>query len=97
MKSIIAAAALCRCDCLTGLGSGSNVRACRLGKRSPDRGRATIRSAPLPSRVDSAISGRTSGIRRIACTILRGEYVGADPDPFIRNDLARDPPNRNDD
>jgi hypothetical protein len=27
----------------------------------------------------------------------RGEYVGADPDPFIRNDLARDPPNRNDD
>lgn len=22
----------------------------------------------------------------------RGEYVGTDPDPFIRNDLARDPP-----
>ena len=26
-----------------------------------------------------------------------GEYVGTDPDPFIRNDLARDPPGRNDD
>jgi hypothetical protein len=26
-----------------------------------------------------------------------GEYVGTDPDPFIRNELARDPPNRNDD
>jgi|SwirhirootsSR2_FD_contig_51_1991882_length_528_multi_2_in_0_out_0_2 hypothetical protein len=26
-----------------------------------------------------------------------GEYVGTDPDPFIRNELARDPPGRNDD
>jgi hypothetical protein len=26
-----------------------------------------------------------------------GEYVGTDPDPFIRNDLARDPPGRNED
>jgi hypothetical protein len=25
-----------------------------------------------------------------------GDYVGADPDPFIRNDLARDPPGRED-
>ncbi len=25
-----------------------------------------------------------------------GEYVGTDPDPFIRNDLARDPPANND-
>jgi hypothetical protein len=26
-----------------------------------------------------------------------GEYVGSDPDPFIRNELARDPPFKNDD
>jgi hypothetical protein len=27
----------------------------------------------------------------------QGRYVGTDPDPFIRNDLARDPPGRGDD
>ena len=26
-----------------------------------------------------------------------GAYLGSDPDPFIRNDLARDRPGRNDD
>ncbi|HZO47117.1 MAG TPA: hypothetical protein VFB68_14580 [Xanthobacteraceae bacterium] len=26
----------------------------------------------------------------------QGRYVGSDPDPFIRNELARNPPNRND-
>jgi hypothetical protein len=25
-----------------------------------------------------------------------GRYVGSDPDPFIRNDLARNPPDRDD-
>jgi hypothetical protein len=26
-----------------------------------------------------------------------GEYISSDPDPFIRNQLSRDPPNRGDD
>jgi hypothetical protein len=26
-----------------------------------------------------------------------GTYLGSDPDPFIRNELARDRPGRNDD
>jgi len=26
----------------------------------------------------------------------QGNYVGSDPDPFIRNDLARNPPDRDD-
>jgi hypothetical protein len=26
----------------------------------------------------------------------QGRYIGSDPDPFIRNDLARDPPERGD-
>ena len=26
-----------------------------------------------------------------------GAYIGSDPDPFIRNELARDRPGRNDD
>jgi hypothetical protein len=26
----------------------------------------------------------------------QGRYVGTDPDPFIRNELARDPPGRED-
>jgi hypothetical protein len=27
----------------------------------------------------------------------QGNYIGSDPDPFIRNDLMRAPPNRGDD
>ncbi|MPZ39590.1 MAG: hypothetical protein GEU95_16340 [Rhizobiales bacterium] len=27
----------------------------------------------------------------------QGNYIGSDPDPFIRNELARVPPNRDDD
>jgi hypothetical protein len=26
----------------------------------------------------------------------QGRYIGSDPDPFIRNDLARNPPDRDD-
>jgi hypothetical protein len=45
--------------------------------------------------VDNQLPRSNSGAWDVYDT--SGEYIGSDPDPFIRNELARDPPGRGED
>ena len=56
----------------------------------------TLQRRNLARRPIMSLDGRVHSSNPAFDVYTQGRYIGSDPDPFIRNDLARNPPDRDD-